>query len=152
SCSASTTTTTIIIITFPPPSGFPTPTPVTVPNYPTTCYVTDTPRSLLASIKQELRSQTNEVIDMITDRTRTLTRDLMEGALASAPTPPGGTVILDNFSANPRPKYNGLSAGSDTTRWGVWANGSGSFLRNERRGHALHGARGHRTGRFGLYF
>jgi hypothetical protein len=139
SCSASTTTTTIIIITFPPPSGFPTPTPVTVPNYPTTCYVTDTPRSLLASIKQELRSQTNEVIDMITDRTRTLTRDLMEGSLASAPTPPGGTVILDNFSSNPRPKYNGLSAGSDTTRWGVWANGSGSFLRNDSAGNAFNG-------------
>ena len=139
SCLANTSSTTITVITFPPPSFLPTPVTVTIPIYPTTCYVTDTPRSLLASIKQELRSQTNEVIDMITDRTRTLTRDLMEGALASAPTPPGGTVILDNFSSNPTPKYNGLSAGSDTTRWGMWANGSGSFLRNDSAGNAFNG-------------
>jgi hypothetical protein len=155
SCSATsstrtttTTTTTIVItITFPPPSFLPTPTPTpvtttvttTVPDYPSTCYLTDTPRSLLASIKQELRSETNEVIDMITDRTRTLTRDLMEGSLASVPTPPGGTVILDNFSSNPQPKYNGLSAGSDGTRWGVWANASGSFLRNDNAANAFNG-------------
>jgi len=94
----------------------------------TTCYLTDTPRSLLASIKQEVRSQSNEVIDMITDRLQTLSRDLAEGTAASVETPPGGTVILNNFSSNPAPKYNGLSAGSDTTRWGLWANASGSYI------------------------
>ena len=122
SCAASSSTTTITI----PPSG---PTE-TLPNYSTNCYLTDTPHSLLASIKQELRSQSNEVIDMITDRLQTLTRDLGEGAAASVETPPGGTVILNNFSSNPQPKYNGLSAGSDATRWGLWANASGSYIAN----------------------
>ena len=122
SCSASTTTTTIFI----PPSGpF-----LTFTTYPTTCYLTNTPRSLLSSIKQELRSQSNEVIDMITDRLQTLTRDLAEGSEASVETPPGGTVILNNFSSNPAPKYDGLSAGSGTTRWGLWANASGSYIAN----------------------
>src|SRR5579859_5257666 len=130
SCSASSATTTITVTEFPPPSFLPTPTQVTVPIYPATCYLTDTPRSLLSSIKQELRSQSNEVIDMITDRLQTLARDLGEGTAASIETPPGGTVILNNFSSNPQPKYNGLSAGSDMTRWGLWANASGSYISN----------------------
>jgi hypothetical protein len=122
SCSANATTTTLLF----PPSGIPT----TVTNYSATCYLTDTPRALLASIKQEVRSQSNEVIDMITDRLRALTQDLAESSAASVVTPPGGTVILDNFSSNPAPKYNGLSAGSDVTRWGLWANASGSYIGN----------------------
>ena len=139
SCSANTTTTTTTIITFPPPSFLPTPVTITTTNYPTTCYVTDTPHSLLASIKQEVRSQSNVVIGAITDRLQTLTRDLAEGSLPAVQTPPGGTVILNDFSSMPSPKYNGVSAGSDTTRWGVWANGSGSFLRNDSAGNAFNG-------------
>ena len=131
SCSSSTTTTTIFI----PPSG----PSLTFTTYPTTCYLTDTPHALLASIKQELRSQSNEVIDMITDRMQTLARDLGEGTAASADTPPGGTVILNNFSSNPQPKYNGLSAGSDITRWGLWANASGSYIANNSQANDFNG-------------
>ena len=107
--------------------------------YPTTCYLTDTPHSLLSSIKQELRSQSNEVTDMIADRLQTLTRDLAEGSEASTETPPGGTVILKDFSSNPPPKYNGLSAGEGITRWGLWANASGSFLTNDNPAFAFNG-------------
>ena len=131
SCSASSTTTTFTI----PPSG---PT-VIVPTYPATCYLTDTPRALLSSIKQELRSQSNEVIDMITDRLRSVTQDLAEGSLPAVQTPPGGTVILNDFSSNPQPKYNGLSAGAGVTRWGLWANASGSFLTNNNPAFAFNG-------------
>jgi outer membrane autotransporter protein len=45
---------------------------------------------------------------------------------------PGDTVTLDDFSSN-EPlgyKYRGLSAGSPDVKWGVWTNGSGSFLGN----------------------
>jgi uncharacterized protein with beta-barrel porin domain len=79
------------------------------------------------------------VIDAITDRLRVLTRDLAEGSAASIETPPGGTVILKDFSSNPSPKYNGLSAGSDTGRWGVWGNASGSFLKNDSNANAFNG-------------
>ena len=131
SCLATTSTTPFFI----PPSG---PT-ILVPNYPTTCYVTDTPRSLLASLKQEVRSQSNVAIDAITDRLRALAKDLAEGTAASIETPAGGTVILKDFSSNPSPKYNGLSAGSDTGRWGVWGNASGSFLQNDSTANAFNG-------------
>ncbi len=107
--------------------------------YPTTCYLTDAPGALLASLKQELRSQSNEVIDMIIDRLQGLTQDLSEGSQASTETPPGGTVILKDFSSNPSPKFNGLSAGSDGVRWGVWANASGSFLTNSNPAFAFNG-------------
>ncbi len=107
--------------------------------YPANCYLTDTPRALLSSIKQELRSQSNEVIDMITDRLRGLTQDLAEGSLPAVQTPPGGTVILNDFSSNPQPKYNGLSAGAGVTRWGLWANASGSFLTNNNPAFAFNG-------------
>ena len=94
------------------------------------CQLSNSPRSLGASIKGELHSQVDTVIDMITDRLQTLSRDLAEGSAASTETPPGGTVILNNFSSNPQPKYNGLSAGSDPARWGLWASASGSYLQN----------------------
>jgi uncharacterized protein with beta-barrel porin domain len=103
------------------------------------CELADTPRSLVASIKAEVHSQSNTVIGMITDRLRTLSRDLAQGSAASLETPPGGTVILDNFSSNPVPKYNGLSAGSDVARWGLWANASGSFLNNDNPANPLDG-------------
>jgi uncharacterized protein with beta-barrel porin domain len=93
----------------------------------------------VASIKAEVHSQSNTVIGMITDRLRTLSRDLAQGSAASLETPPGGTVILDNFSSNPVPKYNGLSAGSDVARWGLWANASGSFLNNDNPANPLDG-------------
>ena len=107
--------------------------------YPANCYLTNTPRALLSSIKQELRSQSNEVIDMITDRLRGLTQDLAEASLPAVQTPPGGTVILNNFSSNPPQKYNGLSAGEGMTRWGLWANASGSFLTNNNPAFAFNG-------------
>ena len=152
-CSATSTTTTITttIIVFetiiiligsePTPVLVPVPVTVTstVPDYPATCYVTDTPLSLLASLKQELRSQSNETTDMITDRLQVLGRELADGLAAPVETPPGGTVILNDFSANPRPKYDGIAAGSDTARWGVWANASGTSLRNDNAVFAFNG-------------
>src|SRR5262249_45462282 len=87
--------------------------------------------SLAASTMGEVRSQTNAVIDEITARLRWVIRDL--ATVETVPdTPPGGTVILDNFSSNESAgtKYRGLSAGSPDARWGVWADGSGSFLGN----------------------
>ena len=115
------------------------PTSTVVPNYPSTCYLTDTPRALLASIKQNVRSQSDSVIEAITDRLRGLSQDLAAGSLPAVQTPPGGTVILDNFSSNPAPKYNGLSAGSTDTRWGVWGNASGSYLQNNNPAFAFKG-------------
>jgi len=94
------------------------------------CQLADTPGGVLAATKQEVRSQANTVIEMITGRLRALSQDLAQASASSVETPPGGTVILNNFSSNPAPKYSGLSAGSDVTRWGVWANASGSWLQN----------------------
>ena len=124
SCSAST----VLVVSDPP-----------FTTYPANCYLTDSPRALLSSLKQELRSQSNEVIDMITDRLRGLTQDLAEGSLPAVQTPPGGTVILNDFSSNPPAKYNGLSAGAGVTRWGLWANASGSFLTNSNPAFAFNG-------------
>jgi outer membrane autotransporter protein len=139
SCSASTSSTTVTTIVFLPPSDTPTPVTTTTITYPASCYVTDTPRALLASIKQELRSQSNAVIGSITDRLRALAQDLAESSAASVETPPGGTVILNNFSSTQPPKYNGLSAGSDGVRWGVWADASGSDLKNDNPADAFYG-------------
>jgi hypothetical protein len=94
------------------------------------CQLSNSPRSLIASIKGEVHSQANTVIEMIADRLRTLSRDLAEGSAASVEAPPGGTVILKDFSSNPASKYDGLSAGSGVARWGLWANASGSYLQN----------------------
>ena len=66
-------------------------------------------------------------------------KELAAGSLPAVQTPPGGTVILDNFSSNPAPKYNGLSAGSTDTRWGVWGNASGSYLQNNNPAFAFKG-------------
>jgi hypothetical protein len=85
------------------------------------------------------RSWRGRACGRVTDQLRTLARDLAEGSAASVETPPGGTVILNNFSSNPEPKYNGLSAGSDMTRWGFWANASGSYLRNDNSADAFNG-------------
>lgn len=142
SCSANTVTTTTTTTTpiFPVPVSppFTRTTTVTTTTYPATCYVTSTPQALLASIKQDVRSQSNSVIEMITGRLRALTQDLGQ-ASASVETPPGGTVILNNFSSNPVPKYSGLSAGSGDTRWGFWANASGSYLQNSNPADAFNG-------------
>jgi uncharacterized protein with beta-barrel porin domain len=90
--------------------------------------------SLAASETGVLRSQANAVTDAITDRLRAVSRDLAQGLSAESPeTPPGGTVILKDFSSDRSPSsaYRGLSAGSADTRWGVWADSSGSFLNND---------------------
>jgi len=90
-------------------------------------------RSLAASTMGEVRSQTSTMTDIITRRVRAVSRELAEGlAPETAPATPGGTVILKDFSSD-QPmgyKYNGASAGSADTRWGAWADSSGSFLSN----------------------
>lgn len=91
---------------------------------------TNIARSLAASTQGELRSQSSAVNTMITDRLRTIARGLAAGTV-NEPTPPGGTVILQDFSANPSSAaYGGASAGSPDARLGMWGDASGSYLGN----------------------
>lgn len=95
--------------------------------------VTNIARSLAASTAGEVRSQSSAVNYMITDRLHALARGLAASTFPGGePTPPGGTVILPEFSANPSPLsvYGGASAGSPDTRVGMWGNASGSYLGN----------------------
>jgi autotransporter-associated beta strand protein len=98
---------------------------------PTEAALTAIERSLMASTTGEIRSQTNVVIDQIMAREWWVIRDL--AALGDLPDAmPGDTMTLDEFSSNEplRPQYRGLSAGSPDARWGIWVDGSGSFLGN----------------------
>ncbi|HEY1796794.1 MAG TPA: autotransporter domain-containing protein [Stellaceae bacterium] len=90
-------------------------------------------RSLAASTQGELRSQSSSVNYMITDRLRSLARSLAASTVpGNEPTPPGGTVVLPDFSSNPSSfAYGGASAGSPDTRLGMWGNASGSYLEND---------------------
>jgi autotransporter-like protein len=93
--------------------------------------LSDIGRSLAASTLGEVRSQTNAVTDSVFDRLREVAQSLAAADQGSIATPPGGTIILKDFSFNqPAPAYRGLSAGSDDTRWGTWINSSGSYLAN----------------------
>jgi hypothetical protein len=100
---------------------------------PTPTLLTNIARTLAASTTGEVRSQATTVTNLITQRVRDVSREMAEGlAPASAPAAPGDTVILKDFSSNQplQYTYNGLSAGSGDTRWGVWVDSSGSFLGN----------------------
>jgi hypothetical protein len=100
---------------------------------PTPALSTKIEQSLAAGTTGEVRSQATAVANTITARLRAVTRDLAQGlSPASAPAAPGDTVILKDFSSDPSLgyKYGGLSAGSPDTRWGAWADSSGSFLGN----------------------
>ena len=48
-------------------------------------------------------------------------------------------MILTDFAFNLAPKYNGLSAGSDGTRWGLWANASDTHIANNNQALAFTG-------------
>jgi len=93
---------------------------------------TNIARSLAASTQGELRSQTSAVNYMITDRLRSLARGLAASTVpGNEPTPPGGTVVLPDFSSNsPSYAYGGAAAGSPDARLGMWGNASGSYLSN----------------------
>jgi uncharacterized protein with beta-barrel porin domain len=64
-----------------------------------------------------VRSQTLQVTNMISDRIRSISRDLAN-ALGQSSGAPGAS------------RYRGISAGSADTRWGVWGDASGSFIGN----------------------
>jgi len=104
---------------------------VNIATFSGTCSLANTPRSTVASISGGVRSQSSAAVDLVTDRVRAVAGSLAQGGAASAPTPPGGTVILNNFSSTQPSKYDGRSAGSADMRWGLWANASGSFLNND---------------------
>jgi outer membrane autotransporter protein len=64
-----------------------------------------------------VRSQTLQVTNMISDRIRSISRDLASGLGQ-----PSGQLGAST--------YRGISAGSADTRWGVWGDASGSFIGN----------------------
>ena len=117
-----------------PPPPVVTVTPEIVVVQPTTqdnSFRQDTIRSLARGTIGTLRSQANATTDGVFDRLRSVTRGLAASATGgTGPTPPGGTVTLEEFSSIQPFDYAGLAAGSPGTRWGLWGDASGSFLRN----------------------
>jgi uncharacterized protein with beta-barrel porin domain len=67
-----------------------------------------------------VRSQTLAVTTIVSDRVRSISRDIARSFVS----PPGAGGPLGS-------RYRGLSAGSADARWGVWADASGAFLRND---------------------
>lgn len=121
---ATTTTTTAPVVT-------PAPVITIEPTIEDNSFQQDTVRSLARGTVGTLRSQTNSTTEGVFDRLRSVTRGLAQNAAGgNGPTPPGGTVTLEEFSSIQPFDYNGLSAGSPGTRWGLWGDASGSFLRN----------------------
>jgi hypothetical protein len=64
-----------------------------------------------------VRSQTLAVTDMISERIRSISRDLARSLGQPSSQAAGST-------------YRGISAGSADSRWGVWGDASGSFIGN----------------------
>lgn len=64
-----------------------------------------------------VRAQTLAVTNAISERIRAISRDLARGLGSAASRPAEAT-------------YRGIAAGSPDSRWGVWGDASGSFLRD----------------------
>jgi outer membrane autotransporter protein len=65
-----------------------------------------------------VRSQTLVVTNMISDRVRSISRDLARSLVQPSSQPIGSS-------------YRGIAAGSADSRWGVWGDASGSFIGND---------------------
>ena len=75
----------------------------------------------VAAAQGQVRSQSQTVVTIVSDRVRAISRDI---ARSFAPGPAGEA---------PLSSYRGIAAGSADSPWGVWGDASGAFLRNDTR-------------------
>ncbi len=85
-----------------------------------------TEQAIAATSQGILRDQARAVSNMIGERLRDISRDLARGQATGTTTG--------------RAAQSGLSAGTDSARYGVWADASGSFIKNDAAGKAYQGS------------
>jgi uncharacterized protein with beta-barrel porin domain len=87
---------------------------------------TSTEQAIAATSQGILRDQARAVSNMIGERLRDISRDLARGQAIGTTTG--------------RAAQSGLSAGTEAVRYGVWADASGSFIKNDAAGKAYQGS------------